>query len=236
MGFKNILSEQNPTDNARKKLEMAVRGMLGKTMNVYSAQPNTNQNFLKTYRIVSVKPLGTIGTKIILTVDDNESHGRTDLVKTCGKAAFENANAVGGKNRFVYSDKLKDLLEMNFCTRSKGGSVVPSADFAATDTTDDTTTMAEGKKVVRLTESDIKRIVENVLNEEGGTGRRFGKEDEIRRKAFNLATSMHDFDVHLRRGDSSGKKEALQQIKFAFKSLKEMMDEIEKDIKRNSIM
>lgn len=154
------------TDAERKKFDMLVKGVLGKTMNVYTAQPNTNQNFLKTYRIISVKTLGSIGTKVIFTVDDNESHGRTDLVKTCGRKAFENANAVGGKNRFLYSDKLNDLLEKHFCTRSKGGSVVPTADFASADLSSDLAAMTEGKKIVRLTESELVELVKKVLKEQ----------------------------------------------------------------------
>lgn len=87
-------------------------------------------------------------------------------------------------------------------------------------------------KVVKLKESDIKRIVENVLNEE--EGKRFGKDDEIKRKAFGLATYMHEFDGHLRRGDERRKTESLEQVKMAFRSLKNLLDEIERDIKRNS--
>jgi len=142
--------------------------IVGKTMNVYSASPNTNQNFIGTIRINNAAPLGSNGLKVRIGVTD-QNRKSDEIIKTCGKKAMESSNAVGGNNRFLYSDNFNSLLEGIFCTRSMSGSVVPSADFASnpqstSNTTADDAMMAEGKRVVRLTEADLVRLVKKVLN------------------------------------------------------------------------
>jgi hypothetical protein len=140
--------------------------IVGKTMNVYSASPNTNQNFIGTIRINNAAPLGSNGLKIRIGVTD-QNRKSDEIIKTCGKKVMESSNAVGGNNRFLYSDNFNGLLEGIFCTRSRSGSVVPSADFASNTPANDASTasqMAEGKRVVRLTEADLVRLVKKVLN------------------------------------------------------------------------
>jgi len=165
MSNRKFLSEQS-NDATRRKFADMVSKLMGKSLNAYSSSPNTNQNFIHSYRIMNLRPLGTIGTKLIITVDKEGGHNRTDFTKTCGKKAFENANSVGGKERFVYSDKLNDFLEREFCTRSKGGSVVPTADFSSVETGDNSQAMTESRKVVKLKESDITRLVRKIISEQ----------------------------------------------------------------------
>ena len=83
-------------------------------------------------------------------------------------------------------------------------------------------------KVVRLTESDIERIVKVVLNERFG-----GKSDDLKSKAIRVATVMYDIDVYSRMNNERKKMESLEQLKVSLKSLKNLIEEIEKDIKRD---
>jgi hypothetical protein len=65
----------------------------------------------------------------------------------------------------MYNDNLYDGLAKKFCSVSKGGVLVPGADFASVGT-EKGEPMAEGKKVIRLTESDLVRLVKRVLEEQ----------------------------------------------------------------------
>ena len=65
----------------------------------------------------------------------------------------------------MYNDNLYDGLAKKFCSVSKGGVLVPGADFASVGT-EKGEPMAEGKKVIRLTESDLVRLVKKVISEQ----------------------------------------------------------------------
>lgn len=72
---------------------------------------------------------------------------------------------MGNSTQTLYNKKFTDELKSNFCSTSRGGMSVGKADYASVDQSP--STMAESKKkVVRLTEDDLVRLVKKVLNEQ----------------------------------------------------------------------
>lgn len=72
---------------------------------------------------------------------------------------------MGNTSQTLYNKKFTDDLKLNFCSTSRGGMGVGKADYASVD--QNPSTMAESKKkVVRLTEDDLVRLVKKVLSEQ----------------------------------------------------------------------
>ena len=65
----------------------------------------------------------------------------------------------------MFNDNLYDGLAKKFCSESRGGTTVPKADFASVSG-EVNAPMTEGRKVVRLTESDLVRLVKKVIKEQ----------------------------------------------------------------------
>ena len=64
----------------------------------------------------------------------------------------------------IFSINLENELK-KFCTVSKGGAAVPKADFVSADVTVDEP-MTEGKRVIKLTESDLNKLVKRIIKEQ----------------------------------------------------------------------
>jgi len=155
-----------------------------KKVNLYS--DSENKNFIGQATIMSVDPMNSkdkrnwLGNPVIeIQIKHKDpANGREAQVKLhflCGTLPFpDTKNKKAGLyfdngNRQVYSYNFEEALK-KFCTVSKGGAAVPKADFVSTDTTPDQV-MGEGKKVVRLSESDLAKLVKRVINEQVSTKR-----------------------------------------------------------------
>jgi len=150
-----------------------------KKVNLYSDPEN--KNFIGQATIMSVDPINSkdkrnwLGNAVfeIQIRQKDPANGREAQVKLnflCGTLPFpDTKNKKAGLyfdngNRQVYSYNFEEALK-KFCTVSKGGAAVPKADFVSTNTTPDQV-MGEGKKVVRLSESDLIKIVKKVIKEQ----------------------------------------------------------------------
>ena len=150
-----------------------------KKVNLYSDPEN--KNFIGQATIMSVDPINSkdkrnwLGNAVfeIQIRQKDPANGREAQVKLnflCGTLPFpDTKNKKAGLyfdngNRQVYSYNFEEALK-KFCTVSKGGAAVPKADFVSTNATPDQV-MGEGKKVVRLSESDLIKIVKRVIKEQ----------------------------------------------------------------------
>ena len=157
---------------------------VGKTANLYLDK--SNENFVGQLKINNVRParetlknneFGTTYAWDIIgefTEFGKKKPEQISLFFLCGKPPSTLIKAggpglyidrVGGKviQRQFYSANLENELS-KFCVVSKGGAIVPKADFVSADVTVNEP-MAEGKKIVRLTEADLVRLVKKVVSE-----------------------------------------------------------------------
>jgi len=79
-----------------------------------------------------------------------------------GKTSFQ---PIWEDTGFLYNSQLANELAKKFCAVSKGGTPVPKRDYSMTNQ-EPAQAMTEGKRVVRLTEADLIRLVKKVLIEQ----------------------------------------------------------------------
>ena len=149
----------------------------GKVANLYSDPEN--KQFTGQLKIDSVSPTkgssdkgNWLGNAILdidgMIKDPISKNVRRKLTFVCGTLPFpETKNLkpglyIGPKQ--IFSINLENELK-KFCTVSKGGAAVPKADFVSADVTVDEP-MTEGKRVIRLTESDLIKLVKRVIKEQ----------------------------------------------------------------------
>ena len=148
----------------------------GKVANLYSDPEN--KQFTGQLKIDSVSPTkgssdkgNWLGNAILdiegMIKDPISKNVRRKLTFVCGTLPFPDTKNlkpglyIGPKQ--IFSINLENELK-KFCTVSKGGAAVPKADFVSADVTVDEP-MTEGKRVIRLTESDLVRLVKKVVSE-----------------------------------------------------------------------
>jgi len=149
----------------------------GKVANLYSDPEN--KQFTGQLKIDSVSPTkgssdkgNWLGNAILdidgMIKDPISKNVRIKLTFVCGTLPFPDTKNlkpglyIGPKQ--IFSINLENELK-KFCTVSKGGAAVPKADFVSADVTVDEP-MTEGKRVIRLTESELVSLVKKVLNEQ----------------------------------------------------------------------
>ena len=151
--------------------------LVGKTVNLFS-----DRSLKKMAEKVVIKNFKQDGRKFIIEVTPEKKRPGLksyELIFFCNpKNQMTHqfwVNAMiwdNGKREDVWNDKMafnSDLakeLNTKFCGVSKGGTVVPKADFTTKVGQDSETPMTEGRRAVRLTESDLIRLVKKVLIEQ----------------------------------------------------------------------
>lgn len=126
---------------------------VNKTVNLYKDKNETQ--LIRQVKIKDVTPKGKfieISTNMVIP-----------YTYDCGELYLKPS---AGEFYLLYNKKLTDKLKTDFCTKSSGGANVPKADFASNGQPAQGQTMAEGKKVVRITEKGLARLVNKVLNEQ----------------------------------------------------------------------
>ena len=149
----------------------------GKVANLYSDPEN--KQFTGQLKIDSVSPTkgssdkgNWLGNAILdidgMIKDPISKNVRRKLTFVCGTLPFPDTKNlkpglyIGPKQ--IFSINLENELK-KFCTVSKGGAAVPKADFVSADVTVDEP-MTEGKRVIKLTESDLIKLVKRVIKEQ----------------------------------------------------------------------
>lgn len=125
---------------------------IGKTVNLY--KDPQNKEFL-TRLVIKSMSLGM----------DNDPMFKTngpDLYYKCQGQYLYYVHY--GTSKRTYSTNFVNDLNKTFCAKNKSGVNVPKADYVSAGAAKPTG-MAEGKKVIRLTESDLLRLVKKVLKE-----------------------------------------------------------------------
>lgn len=164
--MKKIIKEQNVGSD-----------LVGKTVNWYKDANNTMQVASGVIKAITPKKMDYInGYEIVVTSKEigkkTSEHLRLffHCMGTVGKLAGAPKKVFLVLGQFdqeigiVFNDNLFDALVKKFCSVSKGGTVVPKADFASVGT-ETGEPMAEGKKVVRLTESELVQLVKRIISE-----------------------------------------------------------------------
>lgn len=162
---------------------------VGKTANLYFDK--NNENFGGQLKITNIRPAketlknNELGTTYIWEMNGllkefgKKNSNPLTLFYICGKPPVQALKVPGpglfvkeyqgkGMEKQVYSVNLENELS-KFCIVSKGGAVVPKADFVSADVTSDEPMAegTEGKRVIRLTESDLIKLVKRVIEEQG---------------------------------------------------------------------
>ena len=164
--MKKIIKEQNVGSD-----------FIGKTVNWYKDANNTIQAASGVIKAITPKKMDYInGYEIVVTSKEIGKKTSEHLklffhcMGTVGKLAGAPKKVFLVLGQFdreigiVFNDNLFDALVKKFCSVSKGGTVVPKADFASVGT-ETGEPMAEGKKVIRLTESDLVQLVKRIISE-----------------------------------------------------------------------
>lgn len=137
--------------------------LMNKTVNFY--RDNANKSFRFQARITGISK-DKMGNVIIKnSISPNEG-----FRFNCETGVF-----YAGTDE-VYNTVLSIKLDKMYCAKSSGGARVPKADFASNAQPSQGQTMAEGKRIRRITESDMIRLVDMVLNEQNG---KLKKEDVV---------------------------------------------------------
>lgn len=163
-----------------------------------------------------IKNVNTSGEKIILVIslmDDVELKGKRlnredqlGLTYLCSytkmqplKGAFmiDSINTKTGKQfkpnwdgEFIYNSQLANDLAKKFCAVSKGGTPVPKRDYSMTNQ-EPAQAMTESRRLVRLTEADLIRLVKKVLIEQSNPP--MGEEQKkVVEKCFMENLDMND--------------------------------------------
>lgn len=138
---------------------------INKTVNLYKDKNETQ--LIRQVKIKDVIPKGKfieISTNMVVP-----------YTYDCGELYLKPS---AGEFYLLYNKKLTDKLKTDFCTKSSGGANVPKADFASNGQPAQGQTMAEGKKVIRITEEGLARLVNKVLNEQSSVIRKCNVYDQ----------------------------------------------------------
>lgn len=127
----------------------------GQSVNLYKDPQNTQ--FLFKAKIKNVQEVGKRGV-IQLNSDNGTFKFYCDLPQLLVDR--------NGKLSQVYNKEFENDIRGEYCAINPSGVSVPRADYVSAGTPKPTG-MAEGKKVIRLTEKDLGRLVNRVLNEQG---------------------------------------------------------------------
>jgi hypothetical protein len=173
--MKKIIREQANTATTPKPTDP--NPFIGKTVNFYKDAQNKEFRFRKQIKSFDV---GTQNNPSFKT-EDYELH--FDCATQVLYASYK------GVSSRVYNLSFENTLKKTFCTKNPKGVNVPKSDFVSTDKST-SSNMAEGKRVIRLTESDLVRLVKKVINEQN-------TQDDYKEIADYLHSSME--------GLSSGK-------------------------------
>ena len=114
-------------------------------------------------KLVSIKPLNLdnpLFKEIIMT---NEAGENYTFRFECSQPYLWWVSKDGGDNSKKYNKTFIELLRKNLCF-FKNGKYVPKADIASVETKTGEP-MAEGKKVIRLTESDLVQLIKRIISE-----------------------------------------------------------------------
>jgi len=152
--MKRIIKEQSaPSANA-----LNTNGIVNEPFNTYNDPQN--REFIETFTILSLNQ-GTQGS-FNIEVKDNQGN-RDKFFFKCSDAGLGH----NGYSNALYSNNLVNELKKRYCTKSTGGAAVPNATFASTTNKNpQANAMAEGKRIVRLTEADLTRLVKKVIKEQ----------------------------------------------------------------------
>ena len=152
--MKRIIKEQSvPSANA-----LNTNGIINEPFNTY--KDPQNREFIETFTILSLNQ-GTQGS-FNIEVKDNQGN-RDKFFFKCSDAGL----GQDGYSNSLYSNNLVNELKKRYCTKSTGGAEVPNATFASnTNKAPQTNAMAEGKRIVKLTEADLTRLVKKVIKEQ----------------------------------------------------------------------
>ena len=152
--MKRIIKEQSaPSANA-----LNTNGIVNEPFNVY--KDPENREFFETFTIVSISQ-GSQGS-FDIQVKDNQGN-RAKFFFKCSDTGLGS----DGYSNALYSNNLVNELKKRYCTKSTGGAAVPNATFASTTNKNpQANAMAEGKRIVKLTEGDLINLVKRVLSEE----------------------------------------------------------------------
>ena len=133
-------------------------GIINEPFNTY--KDPKNMELIDTLTIVSLNQ-GTQGS-FDIEVKDNRGN-RDTLFFKCSDPGLRS----GRDSNVLYSNNLVNELKKRYCTKSTGGAAVPNATFASnTNKNPQANAMAEGKRIVRLTEADLTRLVKRVIKEQ----------------------------------------------------------------------
>ena len=152
--MKRIIKEQSaPSANA-----LNTNGIVNEPFNVY--KDPENREFFETFTIVSISQ-GSQGS-FDIQVKDNQGN-RAKFFFKCSDTGLGS----DGYSNALYSNNLVNELKKRYCTKSTGGAAVPNATFASTTNKNpQANAMAEGKRIVKLTEADLTRLVKRVIKEQ----------------------------------------------------------------------
>ena len=84
------------------------------------------------------------------------------------------------------------------------------------------------EKIVKLTESDLNRIVKKIINENQAS--LDGVKDDLRFISLKLVRSMEEYSTLSRKGEYKRMGDELDQVRLLTKRLKEVIQKIESKI------
>ncbi len=177
--LKKIIKEQTTKVNSA---DFAILNQYkGETANIYSDPQN--KKFVTRIDIHEIFPYdydpyaknihGYDEASVVLTT--KHPYGNIDYLFKCNKPTELIKTNLGPNqntkklpdtlinNEVYYSNNLTTKLKNDFCTRSSGGASVPNATFSSAKT--QTPNLAENKKPIRLTATDLAELVRRVIQE-----------------------------------------------------------------------
>lgn len=198
--------------------------MVGKTVNFYSNKSETTLS--GQYKILNIKTQGD--QNVYLTISSAlpnsksiEFGGLKKYYDNTINTFTENADkfevsikcfdlSPGFKdphdNKKIYNSKLEEDVRRNYCTKNKSGVTVPKSDYTMTSNSNDQS-LAEGKRVIQLTESELIKLIKRIIKEEEESPQykyRLGQGnewyDEEDRQVTDTDISDRDYEEEVRFG------------------------------------